>query len=175
MERLTQQQEDILLNYLDGTLGNDQLKKLKSEIDGSELLKSRLEELRQVHHILKKNTTLDSPSKNFTQKVMNNLHSRVTVNSLSPKNGLVLLCGVLVATGIALAMLASGFFDGITGTISIPEVAIPAVKEYSVPKIPFNGNLIMKIIIGVNTALAFILLDRTVLRPFFTNRSRHAW
>ena len=46
MEKLTTAQEDRLLNYLDGTLGPNEVLQLKEELEHSPALHARLEELR---------------------------------------------------------------------------------------------------------------------------------
>src|SRR6478609_5467354 len=111
MEKITQQQDDRLLDYLDGKLSGAEAAMLKNQLEQSAALNQRLEELRAVHTLLS-NSTLVEPSKNFTQFVMNNLDKvPVRTSTLSPRNGLILLCGILVATGITILLLATGSFD----------------------------------------------------------------
>ena len=89
----------------------------------------------------------------------------------SPKNGLMLLMGVMVATGMLVMMISAGFFDKVSGIVSLDQ--LEPVRKYVTPSIPamtINGKLIMKVLIGINLVLAFIVLDRTVLRPFFQRR-----
>jgi hypothetical protein len=42
--------------------------------------------------------------------------------------------------------------------------------DWELPEIPFNGKLIVNLIIIANIALAFIVLDRAVLKPWFERR-----
>jgi hypothetical protein len=172
MEKITTAQDDRLLNYLDGKLDGTELQQLKKELETSKLMQARLDELRIIHRVLA-HTTLDTPSLAFTNKVMQNLHSRPVPSSLSPKNGLLLLLGVMVAAGMLVVMISVGVFDQISGLISLDK-AIP-VKNYlqqqSLPVISVNGKLMIKIIVGLNLVLAFIVLDRTVLKPFFQKRA----
>jgi hypothetical protein len=172
MEKITTAQDDRLLNYLDGKLDGTELQHLKKELESSKLLQDRLNELRIIHRVLA-HTTLDTPSFAFTNRVMQNLHTRPVPSSISPKNGLLLLLGVMVAAGMLVVMISVGVFDQISGIVSLDQAA--PVKKYfqqqTLPSIPVNGKLLIKIIVGLNLVLAFVVLDRTVLKPFFQKRA----
>ena len=108
----------------------------------------------------------------FVTKVMRNLHSTAFPPSLSPRNGLLLVIGVLVTAGLLVALVSAGSFDQWTGFVSLEEVT--PLKEYfrvSLPTVYINGKLLIKILVGLNLGLAFIVLDRTVLKPFFQRRA----
>ena len=119
MERTTQKQDDQLLHYLDGTLTGNDTVELESALAKNAYLKSRLEELRVVHVVLAGKARLDQPSKLFTDKVMHNLDRIPLRSSLSPRNGLLLLCGILVALGVLTLLLSMGAFDNMRDTISL--------------------------------------------------------
>ncbi len=164
--------DDQLLNYLDGLLNEQQAKKLEEQIHSSRTGKARLEELRMLHDALSATAKLETPSRNFTEQVMNRLDSFPALSGVSPKNGLLLLSGVLVAVGIALVLLKGGTFDSFNGTIALDSLIFK--KEWiksPLPSIPFNGKLVMNVILIVATGLSFVLLDRTILRPLFGRRS----
>lgn len=169
MERLTNNQDDELLNYLDGKLSDVKVRELKSKLETSSLLSQRLEELRAVHQLLAKEAKLETPSSNFTHRVMSNLHRVPVMNPLSPKNGLLLLCGTMVAIGILVLVVSSGFFDSMTHSINVNE--LPVKQEYITTNIAFNSKWVINGLILLNIVLAFILLDRTILRPFFNRRA----
>ncbi len=170
MEKITEAQEANLQRYLDGELEGPGLQQFKEELSASAALQRRLEMIRPVHEMLGKNK-LQSPSAQFVDRVMRNLSRQYLKPYPSPKNGLMLLAGVMVASGLLAVLLSAGTFDQITGIVTLKQVDI--LNKYQTPGIPtFNvsGKLIMKILIGVNLVLAFIVLDRTVLRPFFDRR-----
>ncbi len=170
MEKITPDEE--LLNYLDGLLDVQQAQKLEEQVRQSPGLSARLEELRTIHAALKANAKFENPSRNFTQRVMMKLDKLPAVRGFSPKNGILLLCGILVAVGIALILMEAGKFDALNGTISLD--TLPIKKEWlknPLPSIPFNGKLVVNIMLVVATGLSLILLDRTILRPLFQRRS----
>lgn len=127
------------------------------------------EELKVVEKLLSKNK-LEAPSSNFTHRVMMNLHSMPVASALSPRNGLFLLFGTIVAVTILTILVATGVFDSANATISLEKLPDVEVTKDLQRSIPLNGKWLMQGLILLNIVLAFILLDRTVLRPFFNRR-----
>ena len=131
------------------------------------------QELNAIDRYLK-SVRIEQPSVNFTQHVMSNLQraSAVTLN-LPSRNKMLMLAGLLVTVGITILLIAGGAFASMN-TITLDPNIIPndQIRKY-IPSIPFNGKLIMNIVILMNLALAFIILDRAVLKPWFEKR-RHA-
>ena len=131
------------------------------------------QELNAIDRYLK-SVRIEQPSVNFTQHVMSNLQraSAVTLN-LPSRNKMLMLAGLLVTVGITILLIAGGAFTSMN-TITLDPNIIPndQIRKY-IPSIPFNGKLIMNIVILMNLALAFIILDRAVLKPWFEKR-RHA-
>ncbi|MBL7842028.1 MAG: hypothetical protein JNJ75_17915 [Cyclobacteriaceae bacterium] len=131
------------------------------------------EELNAIDRYLK-TVRIEQPSVNFTQHVMSNLHrASATALGLPSRNKILMLAGILVTIGIAILLLAGGAFDSVTA-ITVDQDILPnnQIREY-IPTIPFNGKLVINIVILMNLALAFIILDRAVLKPWFERR-RHA-
>lgn len=121
-----------------------------------------------------KSVQVEQPSFNFTHTVMSNLHraSAVTLG-LPSRNKMLILAGILVTIGVAILLIAGGAFNDVNN-ITIDQTLIPndQIRQY-IPSIPFNGKLVMNIVILMNLALAFTILDRAVLKPWFDKR-RHA-
>lgn len=172
MDRLSQETDKLLLDYLEGRLTGDKLEKIKNGIATSEDLCNRLEVLKLIQRSMSR-STLIQPAENFTQRVMNNLHRVPSTSVLTPKNGLMLLLGILVAIGLGASLVDAGFYNSLNGLVSIDDIKMPSgLKAPSIPAIPFNGKWIVNSIIALNLGLAFILLDRTILKPYFNKRSR---
>ncbi len=170
MEQVTREQDDRLLDYLDGRLDGTGLAQLKKDLESSVIMKARLEELRVVHRTLA-HIKLDMPSPMFTEKVMKNLHTAPPTSSLSPRNGLFLLAGIIVAAGILIAVMGAGAFDGFSEVVNLDKAVNVKQFQPSIPQVSVNGRLVMKFLIGLNLALAFVVLDRTVLKPYFQKRA----
>ena len=164
--------DDRIFQYLDGLLPMHEKEKFEIDLKTNEAIRIRFLELKSIHDSLA-HATLESPSSNFTARVMGNLGTFVTPVRLSPKNGLMLLLGVVVAMTLGVYSLTSGLFDQLTGAITLETLNLPkTVIKQPLPAIPFNGGMVMKILIGLNLAIAFVLFDRTILQPFFRNRAR---
>lgn len=172
MKKVSQEIDELLLAYLDGALTGEKLEKVKNGLNTSEELRSRLEVLKLIQQSLESNTLLH-PSGNFTQRVMENLDKAPVASMLTPKNGLILLAGILVAMGIGASLVDTGIFNALNGMLSLDQIKLPTgVATPSLPTIPLSGKLIVNSIIALNLGLAFLLLDRTILKPYFNRRSR---
>lgn len=117
--------------------------------------------LRLIDETLAKNR-LESPSSNFTHRVMMNLHSMPVASALSPRNGLLLLGGTMLALTILIVLAGGGMFDAVLDTVAVPQLKTT---------ITVNGKWIVKGLIFLNIVLAFIIFDRTILKPFFSKRA----
>ncbi|SKC51551.1 anti-sigma factor family protein [Ohtaekwangia koreensis] len=169
MKRISQAQEDKLLDYLDGNLDAIVEKQFEDEISSNVLLKTRLEELRAMNAIFQ-NLSLEQPSKNFTEQVMMKLDSAPASSTWSIRNGVLLLVGVLAALGAISLLLTTGIFDSTT-TINLNQSELPnKILREQLPSFTLSGKLMINIIILLNIVLAWIVLDRTILRPYFQRR-----
>jgi len=171
MNKLSPAKEEELLRYLDGELEPSQKIKLETELQGAPDLKERLEEVRTVRSFLVRKATFETPSKTFTQKVMAGLENQPVKSLLSPRKGLLLLMGVIIASVLALMLLSNGVFDQ-TSSLLVDTAPIKNKWiEETTFSIPFNGKILVNGIIFLNLALALVVLDRTVLRPLFQKRA----
>jgi hypothetical protein len=171
MNQLSPAKEEELLRYLDGELDADQRTNLENEIQQSDALQTRLDELRVVHSYLKNQASFQHPSKTFTQKVMSQLDAQPATSLFTPGKGLLLLVGIIIASGISLMLLSNGVFDQ-TSTLIVDTAPIKNkwIQDISF-SIPFNGKILVNAILFINLGLALILLDRTILRPLFQKRT----
>lgn len=172
MRKISEEIDELLIQYLDGKLTGEKLEKIKQGLATSEELKDRLQVLKLIQSSMHEAELLH-PSSSFTKRVMNNLHRVAPAPMVTPKNGLLLLFGILVAIGIGASLVDVGFYNSLNGILSFEQLKLPSgIKTPTLPSIPFNGRLLVNSVIALNLALAFILLDRIVLRPFFNRRSR---
>ena len=170
MEKITQILDDTLLNYLDGSILSEEKMRIEKLLQENGLLQARLQELRVVHLTLSQ-IKVEQPSKNFTQLVMGKLEGYTERSSFPIRNGILLLAGVLVAVGIVALLVSSGVFDQTQTVVDLNKINLP--KQYiqePLPTIPFNGKLLINIIIVVNLGLAWVVLDRAILKPYFQRR-----
>jgi hypothetical protein len=170
MKKVSQAVDDILLDYLDGNLNTVDKSKVEDQLRTNRDWQTRLDELRGVMDILSENK-LEQPSKNFTSTVMKNLDHYPLQQGSSIWGGILLLAGLLVAVGMAIVLVSYGAFDNTTTSIDLNEVALSKkfIKN-PLPSFEFSNKMLVNIIIVLNLGLAWILLDRTILKPLFQRR-----
>lgn len=169
MKKVSQSVDDMLMDYLDGNLSDSDKKNMEISLRQNPVFRARLDELRLVTSFLTDVKT-EQPSKNFTNLVMNRLDQYPEPSGFSIRNGILLLAGVLVVIGIATILASSGVFDATT-SIDLNKIDISRkFVKAPLPAFHFSGKLIVNIIIILNLALAWIVLDRTILKPFFQKR-----
>jgi anti-sigma factor RsiW len=170
MKKISHHMEESLLNYLDGKLSDAERQKVEDQLKQDETLRLRFEELQAVNFFLK-GLKVEQPSKNFTTLVMNNLDQAPATQRFS-LNSFLLLAGILMAIGIASLLVSSGVFDGATAIVDLNNDAdsMQQYIKFSLPTFIIQGKLIMNIIIFLNVALALVVLDRVILKPFFRRR-----
>jgi len=168
MENLT---DDQLLSLLDGIGSEAERESMKKVISSSVEMKKRVEELQAVHNFLQRQNKIENPSKSFTEKVMSSLHTRPAFTFLSPRNGLLLLVGLMVASGLAVMMVSAGSFDQWYTFFNLQQIPLKNDWVKLPTSISFDLKQIVKIFVMVNIVIGFILLDRTILRPIFQKRA----
>lgn len=174
MKPLTQKDLDELARYVDEELGAGEREAFEQRLATSSLLQEKYASLLDVHQLMKSDSLL-SPSRNFTQRVMENLdHYSPPAFSFSIRNGIFLLAGVLVAGIMAMYLAGNGTFDGpITISSPIDLSLSQKLLDRSLPTVSFDGKILVNAIVLLNLALGWLVLDRTILRPLFKRRMVH--
>jgi anti-sigma factor RsiW len=170
MNKISQQMEESIFNYLDGSLSDSERKELEVQLNQDDVLRTRFEELQAVHVFINE-LKIEQPSGNFTSVVMSNLDQvpDTTTRAFS-LNSILLLAGILMAVGIASLLVSAGVFDG-AAVVDLNNVDLTQKYfKFSIPTFIIQSKLIVNIIIFLNVALALIVLDRSVLKPFFRRR-----
>jgi hypothetical protein len=164
------QTDDVqIFKYLDGVISMKEKEDFEDSLKNNPVLQKRFLQLKMIHDSLL--GRLETPSTSFTSKVMSHLaYTNIQIN-FSTKNGLLLLLGVGIALVLSLIFMSSGWFNQWSGAISLDQTIIPKnIIKQPLPTIPFNANLLMKILIGLNLVIVLVLFDRTILQPLFRNR-----
>jgi anti-sigma factor RsiW len=166
MGKMPSSLDDQLLDYLDGTLPAGERATLEALMQQNEAAAARLEELRFMNTLMA-GQKLEVPSMDFTAAVMRRLDPK----QLSIRQAILVVAGILSIIGIAAALVAAGVFDSTVTTVNLNEVN-PSRQFFNMtmPSFSLNGKMIVNGIIILNLALAFIVLDRAILRPFFQRR-----
>lgn len=170
MNKIAQATEEKLLDYLDGKLSREEADKLETLLQQQPDLKARFESLKSLQTMLTV-TKLEQPSRNFTQQVMSKLDQYPLRSSLSIRNGIFLLIGVLVMTLLAAFLVSIGVFDSTTAVIDLNTVKTPIdITREPLPSFRFDGRWVVNAIVVLNLVLAWLVLDRAILKPYFKQR-----
>lgn len=170
MNNISEENEIKLLEYIDGTLDAAEAADLMRLIEQQPRMKARLQELQGLGAVFTAAPPA-LPSKNFTQKVMAHLDQYPKVATSIWKN-ILLLAGIVVTAGIATWLVSLGIFDG-SAQVDLGSVVFQeSPVQQSLPSVSFDGKMIVNSIIVFNLVIAFLLLDRTVLRPWFQRRAK---
>jgi anti-sigma factor RsiW len=173
MKKVTQQSDDMLLDFLDGKLSVEQQAIVRESLRKDSALQGRLEQLSLIHEALT-DAPLETPSKNFTTTVMGKLEHYQAPRGLSIWNSLFLLAGIFVVLSIAVILLSAGVFDQTT-TLDLNNMNLAQrfIKQ-TLPSVSIDGKILVNTIILLNIVIAFLVLDRAVLKPFFQRRMENA-
>lgn len=170
MKKLPQELEDKLLDYMDDKLSPSERSNIETLLEHDTNMKERLKELQAMHSLMKK-TNIEQPSFNFTSRLMLSLDKTPAVNGRSIRNGIFLVIGVLVTVGIAAALISSGTFDDASTMIDLNKIDVNnKYIDQELPSFSLDGKLLVQGIIVLNLAIAFVVLDRAILKPFFQRR-----
>jgi hypothetical protein len=169
MKKLSEELEKRISDYLDGKMDPSQQSAFEQSMLSDAELKRYFEEIRIADELLRQ-SLVEQPSKNFTSTVMRKLDQYPATSGLSIRNGIILLCGILTVMVTAVILLSSGVFDQTT-TLDLNSLQLAnRYLKQSLPQLSLNLKTIMNVILLVNLVLAFIVLDRAILKPIFNRR-----
>jgi anti-sigma factor RsiW len=157
---------DAIQKYLDGDLAAADSRALLEEAARNSAVAEQLRLAKAVHAQLGRNV-LENPGGSFTARVLSRLEEMPASVRTSPRNGLLLLMGILAACTVLVLMLGNDQLA--TGMIELNTARIP-LRKFA-PRISLELKTILNALILINLLLGFILLDRTVLRPYFERRT----
>lgn len=161
--------EELLLRYEANELSPEELKNLELQLSQSPELKKKADQYLLIHQFLQTRGKIESPSRFFTEKVMDGLETKSLTIHSSPRKGMMLLLGIILASGLVISLLSSGTFNNLTETI--PTDYLKAPNFLKIPaSVSVDIKLVINVILLTNLAIAFVVLDRTVLRPFFQKK-----
>jgi hypothetical protein len=158
--------DERMQKFLDGELDAADVRALLEAAQRDVVLAAKLNAMKSVHQYLGR-SVLESPSAGFTQRMMARLEHLPHTVRHSPRNGLLLLMGVLVACTVLILILGHEALPGGTLRMDTSRLPLPDVNIH----LTVNLKWVINGLILVNLALGFLVLDRTVLRPFFERRA----
>ncbi|HYG03756.1 MAG TPA: hypothetical protein VD927_15010 [Chryseosolibacter sp.] len=160
---------DELLRYLDGLMTAKEAEAFEHLIREDNNLQRKYNDLKEMEMYLR-STKLPEPSAAFTSNVMQKIEAGPLLWRRLTK-GLILIFGVTIVAALGAYLIATGTLDNSQTTITIDRVQhLEKFLPNATPAFNFDGKLMMNVVIFLNLAVALIVLDRTVLKPYFQSR-----
>jgi hypothetical protein len=169
MKTLPQPLVDKIHDYFDGKLSVSEREHLETQISQDDNVKEYFDSVRIADTLMKSLPAL-TPSKNFTSLVMNGLNQMPGASPISIRAGIFLFMAIIAIIVIALFLISSGVFNESTAVDLNKVNFFQDYIKQSLPSFSIDLQLVVKAIILLNLALAFILLDRAILKPYFSRR-----
>lgn len=170
----THSYDTLLTGYIDGDLTAAERQSLERRLETDAVLRGQLTQLQAAHATMREAAAPELPSRNFTLKVMENLHQlplQAQAPEQSIRKSVLLLAGALIAAAGTAILLSTGMFDAVTTTINLAGIKLPGeVVKQQLPTFNISGRVVMNTVIILNIVLGWIVLDRTILKPLFLKR-----
>lgn len=160
--------EEKLLDYLDGTLPPAAAQALEERLKTDTRLRNQLARLTQAEKYMQAfNTHKPVPDAHFTHQVMQCIrkHPQAQVTP-SIYRGVLLMAASLFAGVAICVLLYAGYFDHVA-SLNLNRQFLHQYIHQSVPIITLRGTTIAYVILAGNLILAWLVLDKTVLKPWF--------
>jgi anti-sigma factor RsiW len=161
---------ELLVRYHSGELDDTTAEQVRQELQRSPGLQQQLAHLIAIDRFLQQQSKLAQPSKNFTDKVMHGISLPVSSRVLSPKMGMLLLTGIFTMVIVALYILRSGWYDSVDFSLNVNVQSLYFEKLTS-PNFQFPAKWVVTTFLILNLLVGFVLLDRTILKPYFQRRA----
>lgn len=167
--------DDILLEYIDGTLNDNETRQVEELLEKDRHWKEQYEKLLISERTLTEMKPLN-PSFNFTENVMKAVtkiemakSKRFNLGRANLKGLLVTIAGILVGViiltvGVPEYSLAEPFFS--PDQFKSPVVDATPVYTF------LNSSLLVKAFLFFDAILAIFLIERFLFRPMVRNRSQ---
>ncbi|MEN8248339.1 MAG: hypothetical protein ABFS32_05370 [Bacteroidota bacterium] len=162
--------EELIMQYLDGNLSKEEAHRVEIAIDEDDLLKKLFERHNAIHQTLNESSVY-SPSTDFTDSVMNAVRLvKQSEGKFFNRLRLISLFLIVFIVVTSLYYLGVSFYPTM-GSIMTDEISL---REFTVNMKPakdlLNSDVLFKIVLYVNGIIGLFLLDRAVLKPYFTRR-----
>lgn len=159
--------DEILFDYIDGTLSPGQKERVDGVCEKDEKLRKRLAELQKLDLMLSQTTGTPSPT--FTDTAWRRLQPTAGRTSKYGLNSLFLLLGVVVTV-----IIGSLYIPDSVVEMDLAWVFEPTENYIKTPEIDLTQGIDLKVLtqgmLFSLVILALLFLDKALLRPYFKKR-----
>ena len=164
--------EETIIKYIDRELSEAEIRAFETELKIDKSFADLYEQHVVIHNTLLSNK-VSSPSPNFTDRVMKSVASiSFSDSKFFNKSRLYGLVLAVIALATTLYYISAQFYPSIGGALS-NEITL---KDFTVDLQPaqqlLSSDILFKVVFYVNGLVILLLLDRAVLKPYFTRRKQ---
>lgn len=165
MEPITDEQ---LWRWAEGEASEAEQAQIRDAMMQDEAIQTRADHIRWLRETLQRQATLEEPSARFTARTMAAIRQK-PILPVTYGKGFWILGGIVIATGLAALLMGFGTFDSEVAPLTLQQPWL--TKMIGSPTLHVSVKTVVSAVILGNLALALVLLDRTILRPYFQGRS----
>jgi len=167
MKEIPSYLEDKIYAYMDGQLTGSEKEAFEHLLASDKTVKSRYDEIVLAERLLTEAPLLE-PSPGFTETVLERISNPPVRFSI--RNGLIIFSAIVFLMFLLAGFASAGIFEQTTMVDLNKLVPLEEMSDRNIPSVSIDVQWFIRILIVLNTAVAFIVLDRTVLKPFFQQR-----
>ena len=164
--------EETIIKYIDGELSGAEILTFETELKIDKSFADLYERHVAIHNSLA-SKKVTSPSADFAERVMQSVASlNFSDSKFFNRTRLYVLILAVIALATTIYYMSSQFYPSIGGALT-NEITL---KDFTVDLQPaqqlLNSDILFKVVFYVNGLVILLLLDRAVLKPYFTRRKQ---
>ena len=164
--------EETIIRYLDGELSEEEIHSFETALKIDKAFAELYERHSGIHNSLLSNK-VSSPSTEFTNKVMQSVASlNFRDSKFFNKTRLFVLILIVIALATTLYYISSQFYPAIGGALSNEITMQDFTLDLQPAQQLLSSDILFKIVFYVNGLVILLLLDRAILKPYFTRRKQ---
>lgn len=162
--------EEIILQYLDGHLSSKEVKDFLEAIESDNELKTLYLHHKEIHQAMEQEK-LQSPSPGFADRVMQSVYQLHTTRTRFFNRSRLFVIGLVsIILLTTIYYLSIHFYPTLGGPLATDFTMREITLDLNPAKTFLNSDSLFKIVFYVNGIVGLFLLDRAVLKPYFTRR-----
>lgn len=164
--------EETIIRYMDGELSEDEIRAFDTKLKIDKSFADLYERHGAIHNSLL-SSKVSSPSAEFTNKVMQSVASLGFSDSkFFNKTRLFVLILSVIALATTLYYISSQFYPAIGGALSNEITMQDFTLDLQPAQQLLSSDILFKVVFYVNGLVILLLLDRAILKPYFTRRKQ---
>ena len=164
--------EETIIRYMDGELSTDEIRAFDTKLKIDKAFADLYERHNAIHNSLL-SSKVSSPSAEFANRVMQSVASlNFSDSKFFNKTRLFVLILSVIALATTLYYISSQFYPAIGGALSNEITMQDFTLDLQPAQQLLSSDILFKVVFYVNGLVILLLLDRAILKPYFTRRKQ---